>query len=184
MAWVAGADVSTGDLISAATWNNYLGAAGSLEYLYDKTKLETAYKASDETVNNSSTLQNDDDLYFAIAANEVWGFHFILDYLSGTTPDIKFAVTVPSGATIAGGLLGMASGSVSRGMIRLSGVAVAQDGLGVTPGAHNYMTTIHGFVVNSTNAGNVQLQWAQNTANASDTKVLAGSHLLAHKLSS
>jgi len=35
MAWVAGNDVTTGDLITAAQWNNYLGATGSLEYLYD-----------------------------------------------------------------------------------------------------------------------------------------------------
>jgi len=33
MAWVAGADVTTGDLITAAQWNNYLGATGSLEHL-------------------------------------------------------------------------------------------------------------------------------------------------------
>jgi len=33
MAWTAGADVSTGDIIISATWNNYLGASGSLEYL-------------------------------------------------------------------------------------------------------------------------------------------------------
>lgn len=37
MAWVAGADVSTGDLITAATWNNYMGATGSLEFLSDYT---------------------------------------------------------------------------------------------------------------------------------------------------
>lgn len=37
MAWVAGADVSTGDLITAAQWNNYLGASGSLEYLKGET---------------------------------------------------------------------------------------------------------------------------------------------------
>lgn len=33
MAWTAGADVTTGDLITAAQWNSYLGAAGSLDYL-------------------------------------------------------------------------------------------------------------------------------------------------------
>ena len=37
MAWVAGADVLTGDLITAAQWNNYLGAAGSIEYLKTET---------------------------------------------------------------------------------------------------------------------------------------------------
>ena len=33
MAWVAGADVTTGDLITAAQWNNYMGVAGSLDFL-------------------------------------------------------------------------------------------------------------------------------------------------------
>jgi len=33
MGWTAGADVSTGDLITAAQWNNYMGATGSFEYL-------------------------------------------------------------------------------------------------------------------------------------------------------
>ena len=40
MGWTAGADVSTGDLITAAQWNNFLGAAGSLEYIYDNVGLE------------------------------------------------------------------------------------------------------------------------------------------------
>lgn len=39
MAWVAGADVVTGDLINAAVWNNYMGVAGSLEYLKSQTDL-------------------------------------------------------------------------------------------------------------------------------------------------
>jgi len=33
MAWVSGEDVSTGELITAAQWNNYMGASGSMEYL-------------------------------------------------------------------------------------------------------------------------------------------------------
>lgn len=40
MAWEAGADVNTGDLITAAQWNKYLGATGSLEWLYDNAGLE------------------------------------------------------------------------------------------------------------------------------------------------
>jgi len=37
MAWVSGEDVSTGELITAAQWNNYMGASGSLEYLKGQT---------------------------------------------------------------------------------------------------------------------------------------------------
>jgi hypothetical protein len=33
MSWTAGEDVTTGQLITAARWNNYLGVGGSLEYL-------------------------------------------------------------------------------------------------------------------------------------------------------
>ena len=39
MTWTAGANVVTGDLITAATWNNYLGATGSIEYLFDNREL-------------------------------------------------------------------------------------------------------------------------------------------------
>ena len=33
MAFTAGATVITGDLVTAAMWNNYMGAAGSIDYL-------------------------------------------------------------------------------------------------------------------------------------------------------
>lgn len=36
MAWTAGADVLVGDLITAADWNNYMGAAGSINYVRDE----------------------------------------------------------------------------------------------------------------------------------------------------
>ncbi len=38
MAWIAGVTRTTGDLITAADWNNYLGAAGSLDYLKTETE--------------------------------------------------------------------------------------------------------------------------------------------------
>lgn len=40
MAWTAGVTRTTGDLITAADWNSYLGAAGSLDYL--KGEVDTA----------------------------------------------------------------------------------------------------------------------------------------------
>jgi len=38
MAWTGGVTLATGDLVTEAMWNNYLGAAGSLEYL--KTEID------------------------------------------------------------------------------------------------------------------------------------------------
>lgn len=48
-----------------------------------------ARKTADEVVNNSATLQNDDHLLLALAANEVWEVEINLWYDSGTTPDLK-----------------------------------------------------------------------------------------------
>ena len=56
MAWVAGADVTTGDLITSAQWNNYLGATGSIEYL--KTEAD---KLDDVTQNIPANA--DDTIY-------------------------------------------------------------------------------------------------------------------------
>jgi len=35
MAWTAGVTRTTGDLITAAQWNSFLGAAGSLDFVHD-----------------------------------------------------------------------------------------------------------------------------------------------------
>lgn len=138
--------------------------------------LKRPYKSADETVNNSSTLQNDDHLTFAIAANEIWAFTFMGMFLSGTTPDIKFTFSVPSGAifrywdaqnfmTVSNNGDGLDTQSVLSG----NGTTVVMD-------------DVLGMVTNGANAGSVTLQWAQNTANASDTKLLKGSYIIAHKL--
>jgi len=140
-----------------------------------------AYKAADETVNNSATLQNDDDLLLALAANEVWAFKLVVIYLSGTTPDIKWHWTGPSGFTY--------DSSVSSFSSALSVAFGNPDESDSSPehitggrGATEVGFVWEGVVRCSTTAGNFQLQWAQNTQDASDTKVLAGSYLIAWRL--
>lgn len=57
MGWNPGANVITGDLITAAVWNSYLGATGSLEYLQSWQQNDaTAARAIDGTI-----YQNTDD---------------------------------------------------------------------------------------------------------------------------
>src|SRR5690606_26427777 len=60
----------------------------------------TRYKTEDETVNNSATLQDDDDLSFAIGANEVWAVEIYVQVNSSSSADFKYALSVPSGATL------------------------------------------------------------------------------------
>lgn len=129
-------------------------------------------KAADETVNNSDTLQNDDELLFPVGANQVWAFELFIKWQSGATPDIKFKWSVPSGTTMNWhtdeGNYDESTESTTR--TTMPGRIVAA------------MNTITGIVVVGSTPGNVVLQWAQNTQDASDTKVLTNSVIVATKL--
>lgn len=129
-------------------------------------------KSADESVTNN-TLQNDDALLFAIGANETWQFRFIVFMTSASaTPDGQVAVTFPAAATLAYGTSGVdASGGVFQNYVTTSGGALNIRILA----AELVMIVIEGSVLNGANAGNVTLQWAQNTTNATATTVVAGS---------
>lgn len=132
--------------------------------------------AETQAVNNSTTLVDDDALLFAIAANEIYVADFHLDISTNIAAGFKAAITVPAGATLkfqAEILAAAAIGVV--GSTTVSGTAVGATALIIQ--AH-----LHVLVVNGATAGNVQLQWAQNFANASDTKVLVNSYLRAERL--
>lgn len=119
-------------------------------------------KAANQTVNNSNTLQNDSDFLFPVEANSVYLVH--LQYLmsSGTTPDFKWAFTLPAGATA------KASNQVGNAwsVINDATSAVNVDGLG---DERLYEIFLH--IETAATAGTAQWQWAQNTMNASDTTV-------------
>ena len=132
-------------------------------------------KASDEIVNNSDTLQNDDDLVLAVGANDVWLIHLVLFVISpSVTPEIDYVFAVPSGGAV-------------RGIAELSPATVsafwdktAEETLPVDT-TEKYAFQIMLYIGGGT-AGNLQLQWAQHTATAEDTKVKANSFMLCHRL--
>lgn len=133
----------------------------------------TVAKTANEIVNNSNVLQDDDELYFSVGANETWAFRFVVQANSGTTPDLRFAVTAPSGATCRVGFIDP-EGATSNGQY---GCGVST---GVVPGnAAVDMYEITGTIQNGATPGVVHLQWAQFTANASNTTIYAGSYLVA-----
>ena len=129
-------------------------------------------KAADETVNNSDTLQDDDDLLFPVGASQTWAFTLWLYVTSGTTPDLKVAIIVPA--------------STTGGAIVVDEIQTLWIGLGGSGGAVAGQGGARAIVIQGmakiTTAGNVKLQWAQNTADASDTKILAGSSLIAWRI--
>lgn len=133
-------------------------------------------KAADETVNNSATLQDDDDLVIAIGANETWYFEAMILHNTGTTPDIKVGFDIPAAATLSWTDVARTSSDTPAMTVPIQ----TDDGVDVLTGTGAAsVAMIWGVVVNGANAGNLQFRWAQNTQDASDTKVLATSYLMA-----
>lgn len=133
-------------------------------------------KAADETVNNSATLQNDDDLVIAVGADDVWFAIVHLYALSATTtPDLDYAFSVPSGGTIRTGYSWANSGTpVSWG------AGTTERTMALSTTAKYFMFYI--LYIGGGTAGNLQLQWAQKTATEEDTTMKADSFIIAQRL--
>lgn len=152
--------------------------------------VQVVRKASDESVTSSTVLQNDDVLLFPILAAEVWAWELHLFVTGIDTGDIQAAFTIPTGATMQWGGIGPSSalgaGAAAGDGNFISETASGQGrawGLSVVGGTAGIYIVIHGTVVNGANAGNVQLQWAQNISSGTATIVKAGSYLIATRLS-
>ena len=130
-------------------------------------------KEADETVNNSTTLQDDNELLFAVAANEVVQFEGVLMISTDPNADFKLTFTGPAGAV---GSFAAIYGDVTTGNADASSAALGSAAtlISVNDGS---VVRFWGGIHNGGTAGNLTLQWAQNTANVSDSKVLAGSYL-------
>lgn len=150
--------------------------AANVEYMLDKRVIThsgatTVTKSSDETINTSTTLQDDDALTFAVVANGEYEVEAVVLYNSGATPDFKFAWTAPAGATIDGHAIVPTASNTSTGAVIVEAVAITT---AVGVGAPIAVWCRFTVVVGGT-AGNVTLQWAQNTSDAGNTSVLTNS---------
>ena len=58
MAWTSGVTRTTSDLVTAANWNSYLGAGGSLDYLKDETDKLYVASYSNPTRVHETQYQN------------------------------------------------------------------------------------------------------------------------------
>lgn len=140
-------------------------------------------KFVDETVVSDVILQDDDELKnITLGANQTYVVHGVL-FASSTSnaPDIKIAFVPPIGSTM---MIGFNSGSevgqtTVTGLLRVSGAASQR-----IPISKNGVTVIHvnGTIVTGPTAGTLNLEWAQNTANANGTAVLQGSYLKAEPI--
>lgn len=137
--------------------------------------IKTLHKAVNEDRVSTITFASDAELLFPVLSGEEWHFKFGLFCVANTnTPDIKFQLVGPSGSvifsfqSISGSELGVISAySTSTGLVTLT--------------TSNRFVSLEGSLLASA-AGNVELQWAQNSSSADFTRILAGSYLVARRV--
>jgi hypothetical protein len=136
-----------------------------------------ARQSADVTFNADTTLDDLTDLNFPIGASQVWFCIGASGCISNTTPDVKYTLTAPSGATGRFGVLGP-----GVGITALSSETFGDPVAIAIPDNIDQTVFLWAMVVNSTNAGTCQWQAAQNTSNASNTIFYQDSGLVAVRL--
>lgn len=137
-------------------------------------------KTATQTVNNSTALVNDTELFIAFPAtggvSTRWSIEGWIAYTSTIVAD--FQVTFAAHANITGreytftGLATTATGTTGDFTAQRVTGSAALGGAGAAAGIG-----INGFFSSNGLAGTLQLQWAQNTLEATNTQVFSGSWL-------
>lgn len=154
-----------------------LPTADELNFLVDIY----AEKAADESVTSSATVQDDDHLAVTMQASCTYTLDYWLVSISASdTPDFKMGWTLPSGATMDFGAIGLfttvaasTAGSVETQAVLAATTPTATISYGAVNG--NTIVIGRGRVITSTTPGTLQLQWAQATSNATATTLKKGS---------
>lgn len=121
------------------------------------------------------------------SATEVWFFEaYLAMTAANTTMDMKFGMTVPTSTTALWGPIAATTAGGFTQVQSAGGTAIAAlDQTGTqtfASGNNTVLISLGGFIYGGATAGNVQLQFAQNTTDASNLTVKAGSMLRATKL--
>jgi hypothetical protein len=150
---------------------------------------QVVIKIVDESVTSSTTLQDDNELQFAVDANTRYSVEFFLIYNTLAAADLKAQYTVPSGASLTWVSDGIASGTT----VTVDTVSRTAQFIGSTPPAHGGvevsgapvdMIAFHkGLLTIGATAGTLKLQWAQQASSATATYIRANSTLILTRIS-
>lgn len=135
---------------------------------------QVAEATEDTTVNDSTTLVNVTGLSVSLEANKSYRVLALIRFTSGATPDIKFGWATPSGLARA---QGYSNGTPTDGSF--SGGSAWANSCTLLLSGGDGIVLLEGTIAVGATAGTLQLKVAQNTQDASDTTVEAGSALVA-----
>lgn len=141
---------------------------------------QQAIKPTDQTVTSTVTPALDTALFLPVVGNATYEFYFDLIYGALAAAGLTLLIVGPASATATWSADGLANGVVIS-----SGIVNRQDqplgGSVVLGSAATTATNVHayprGILKTAGTAGNLQLEWAQGTSNATGTIMRAGSIL-------
>ena len=135
-------------------------------------------KSANEDVTGTTTLQNDDELFFAMAASTRYAFKFYIHYSSPAAADFKFdlassAVSPPVAVSVAVTYV-TPDNTAGADMHEALNESVSITHTSVQ--TYGYIE-ISGYVQNDSDAGNLRFRFSQATSNGGTTTVRRGSIL-------
>ena len=148
------------------------------EVLFASLRLQNRVASNQTTT--LTTAANVTNMVFAIPVSENWSFEFNISNGCNNIGGLKWAITVPTGATfraVAVGMSTVATAATSAIMTVSGTLTIAFNAANLATG----WTRITGTCANSTNTGNVQLQFASTTSGQTST-VFANSYFKARKI--
>ena len=130
-------------------------------------------KKVDQTVNNSTVLVDDDELFVLLDANKIYTFLSVTYLISAPVTNFKHNWNIPTGAT------GNHTAAAWASNVTQNATALEPGGIGISVGDTTIqMVMTLGRIIMGGTAGNLQYEFAQNVATAIDTKCLQGSSLV------
>lgn len=161
--------------ISATTKNTSAKTYRISRYITAKIgAFKTNYITSDQTT-TSATAVNVTGMLFPIAANEVWAVEFWLGAAVTAVAGVKVAITVPTSATLGGTARG--AGNTATHIITVSGTLTSAVLVTATG-----PIIVSALIQNSSNAGNVQLQFASGDGTVTATVKGGQCYFIARRL--
>ncbi len=148
------------------------------------------------TISSNNTLASnpDDTLLWAVGASDRWFFQAFLTFTAAdsggtsTTADLQLGWSVPTGGAMQWGAMGnLGSSFAAYGATAAANspiaVLTAASPLAQGAAAVTFGVAVTGFYTgDGSHAGNVNLQWAQNTSNAATLLIAKNSSLVLWRL--
>lgn len=138
------------------------------------------FLAADHLLAMSDTaLQSVTGLVAAMPTAGTFGFRGVIFYDSSTTADIKFAFQIPAAATLLWNPLGIVTGGTTTGDGTFATASASDSSISIGGGGVGTVLCcqIEGSYIAGGTAGNLQFRAAQNTSDATQSTIRAGSRL-------